>query len=182
MSVLWTVTGANSHHVLIRRIKCKLHSPLPIWNTLVFVPSDSPITANALQSISSLLKSFLRRSIISQTPANRCWNSSCIILSFWLSSFARTFLLGWPRDVNKIVGIRGFSPELCFLIRHPVRERKGKEGTEGGKNKHRQSFDQTEKPTDADQTGINHCIVMNLARTSGYCSNQIQDHAKVNPN
>src|ERR1041385_8336330 len=52
-SIFSSVLSTHSSSVLVWWVECKLHCPLPISNTLVFVPSNRPVAANILQAILS---------------------------------------------------------------------------------------------------------------------------------
>src|SRR3954471_13531328 len=102
MAILFGVLTAHGRSILIGWTEGKLHSPLPIRDALVLVPSDSPVPTNVLQAILALIFGFSRRRIISKLNANGFGDASGIV------GFLRpaTFLL-WSRlfcfvDVVKI--------------------------------------------------------------------------------
>src|ERR1041385_6375685 len=106
--IFFGVLTAHGRSILIGWTEGKLHSPLPVRNALVLVPSNSPVPANVLQANLALILGFSRRRVISQFNANGFGDASGIV-GFLRSA---TFLLqSRPFCFVDVVKIGGLIPE-----------------------------------------------------------------------
>src|ERR1041385_442199 len=87
-SILSSVLSTHSSGILVWWVEGKLHCPLPIRNTLVLVPPNSPIAANLLQANLSHAISFFGWSVIAHFLVNNFENSSSIFDLVCFVSFA----------------------------------------------------------------------------------------------
>src|SRR3954468_3749904 len=78
MAIFFNVLTTHGRSILIGWTEGKLHSPLPVRDALVLVPSDSPVPMNVLQAILTLIFRFSRRRIISKRNANGFGDASGI--------------------------------------------------------------------------------------------------------
>src|ERR1041384_4732369 len=87
MTIFFGVLTAHGRSVLIGWTEGKLHSPLPVRDTFVLVPADSPVTANILQVNLSLIFGFFWRRIVSNLNANGFGDASGIVGFLGSSTF-----------------------------------------------------------------------------------------------
>src|SRR3954468_24013708 len=108
MTIFFGVLTAHGRSILIGWTEGKLHSPLPVRDALVLVPSDSPVPTNVLQAILALIFGFFRRRVILKRNVNGFGDASGII------GFLRpaTFLLrSRPFCFVEVVKVWGLIPE-----------------------------------------------------------------------
>src|ERR1041385_5352446 len=79
MSIFFGVLTAHGRSILIGWTEGKLHSPLPVRDALVLVPSNCPVPANVLQAILALILGLFRRRVISQCKSNGFGDASCVV-------------------------------------------------------------------------------------------------------